>query len=76
MGEIESKISHVSGLATTSGFTAVVNKIPDVNSLVKKKKKKIIAQKVVNLKRKLLTIIMIDVLLRQNLISLQQNLLM
>ena len=75
MGEIESKISHVSGLVTTSRFTAVENRIPDVNSLVKKKKK-IIAQKVVNLKRKLLTIIMIDVLLLQNLISLQQNLLM
>ena len=71
MGEIESKISHVSGLAATSGFTAVENKIPDVNSLVKKKKKKkIIAQKGVNLKRKLLTIIMIDVLLLQNLIGL------
>ena len=32
MGEIESKISHVSGLVTTSRFTEVENKIPDVNS--------------------------------------------
>ena len=34
--EIEGKIPCISGLATNSELTAVENKIPDVNSLVKK----------------------------------------
>ena len=35
--EIEGKIHSISGLATSSGLTAVKNKIPDVSSLVKKR---------------------------------------
>ena len=35
--EIEGKIPSISGLATNSELIAVENKIPDVNSLVKKK---------------------------------------
>ena len=34
--EIESKITSITGLATNSLLTAVENKIPDVDSLVKK----------------------------------------
>ena len=34
--EIEGKIPSTSGLDTSSAFTAVENKIPDVSSLVKK----------------------------------------
>ena len=37
--EIESKISSISSLAANFALTAVVNKIPDVSSLVKKKRK-------------------------------------
>ena len=48
-------------------MTAVENKILDVISLVKKQ---IMMQKLVTLKRKLLIIIMINVLLLQNLIKL------
>ena len=40
--EIESKISSISSLAANFALTAVENKIPDVSSLVKKKKKKMI----------------------------------
>ena len=49
------------------------NKIPNISSLVKKKKKQIIAQKLVKLKRKLLIIIMTNILLLQNLIRLKQK---
>ena len=34
--EVEGKIPSISGLATSSAFTAVENKIPDTNNLVKK----------------------------------------
>ena len=34
VSEIESKISSISGLATTSALTAVKNKIPDISSSV------------------------------------------
>ena len=34
--EVEGKISSITGLATSSGLTAIENKIPDVTSLVKK----------------------------------------
>ena len=36
ISEIESKIPRISGLATNSALTAVVNKTPDVIKLVKK----------------------------------------
>ena len=65
--EIECKILSISGLATNSALTATVNKIPDVSSLVKKKKQ-IIIQTLVKLKRKLLLMIMRNILLPQNLL--------
>ena len=55
----------ISGLATNAALTAVENKIPDVSTLVKKK---IMAQKLVSLKKNLLIIIMTSILLLQNLI--------
>ena len=72
--EIESKIPSISGLATNAALIAVENEIPDVSSLVKKKQ--ILAQKLLKLKRNLLIIIMTNALLLQNLISLQQTFLM
>ena len=74
ISEIEGKIPSISGLATTSVLTVVENKIPDVISLVKKKQ--IIIQKLVKLKRNLLIIIMINISPLQNLIILQKNFLM
>ena len=35
--EIEGKITSISSLATRFALTAIKNKLPDVNSLVKKK---------------------------------------
>ena len=63
----------VSGLASTSAFTVVENKIPNVRSLVKKQ---IITQRLVKLKRNLLIIIMINILIPQNLIIQQQGFLL
>ena len=57
----------ISVLVTNAALTAVENIIPDVSGLVKK---------LVNLKRDLLIIIMTNILLHQNLISLQQKFLM
>ena len=65
--EIEGKIPSISGLVTNSALTAVENKIPSVSNLLKKKQ--IITQKLVNLKRKLLIMSMTNILLLQNLIS-------
>ena len=67
ISETESEIPSISGLATNSALNAVENKIRHVESLAKKKK--IIMQKLVKLNRKLLTIIMINTLLLQKLIS-------
>ena len=67
VSEIESKIPSITGFATSAALTSVENKIPDINQLIKKKKK-IMLQKLVNLKRKLLIIIMVNILLLQNLI--------
>ena len=64
--EVEGKIPSISGLATNSELTAVENKLPDVNGLIKKKL--IMTQKLVKLKRKLLIMTMINTLLLQNLI--------
>ena len=71
ISEIESKIPSITGLATNTALTAVEHKIPDVGSLVKKKQ--IITQKLVKLKKDLLIIIMTNVLLLQNLIRLQNK---
>ena len=64
--EIENKIQSVSGLAADAALTAVENKIPNVSNLVKKKK--IIIQKLMKLKRNLLIMNMINILLSQNLV--------
>ena len=64
--ELENKIPDVSSLATKTALTAVENKIPDASSLVKKKQ--IITQKLLKLKRNLLIIIMINILQLQSLI--------
>ena len=70
MTELENKIPNINGLATNSALNAIENKTPGVIFLVKKH---IMIQKLVKLKRNLLIIIMIDILLLQNLISLQQK---
>ena len=60
--EMENKISSIIGLSTNSPLTTV-----NVNNLVKKKQT--ITQKLVKLKRKLVIIIMTNVLLLQNSIN-------
>ena len=65
--ELEKKIPDVSNLATTNAVTAVKNKIPSTSSLVKKKKQ-IMAKKLVSLKKSLLITIMINMLLFRSLI--------
>ena len=62
---IEGKIPSITGLATNSELTAVENKIPDVSSLVKKKDYN---TKISDIEKKLLIIIMTNILLLQNLI--------
>ena len=64
--EIEGKIPSISGLATNAALTTVENKIPNINSLVKKKQ--IMTQKLLKLKRNLLITIMINILLFLSLI--------
>ena len=63
--ELENKIPDVSGLAIKTALTAGENNIPDVSSLVKKQ---IMTQKLLNLKRKLLIIIMTNILILQSFI--------
>ena len=63
--ELENKIPDVSSLATETALTAVENKIADVSSLVKKQT---ITQKLLKLKRNLLTVIMTNILQLQSLI--------
>ena len=65
INEIESKTPSTSASATTSVLPAVENKISDVGSLVKKQ---IMMQTLVKFKRKLLIMIIINILLLQNLI--------
>ena len=65
--EIEGKIPDISSLATKTALTAVENKIPGVSSLVKKTKQ-IMIQKLLELKKNLLIIIMINILQLQSLI--------
>ena len=63
---VRKKISDVSCLATKTALIAVENKIPSASSLVKKKQ--IMTQKLVSLKRKLLIMIMTSILLLHSLI--------
>ena len=65
--EIEGKILIITGLVTNSALAGVENKIPGVINLVKKKQ--IIIQKLVKLKRRLAILIIINTLLIQNLIT-------
>ena len=71
--EIESKIPSISSLATNSALTAVENKIPDISNLVKKTD---FDTKYQRLKKKLLIMILINILLLQNLINQQQKILL
>ena len=64
--ELDNKIPCISSLATKTALTAVENKIPSVSSLVKKKQ--IITQNLLKMKRNLLIIIMTSILLLQSLI--------
>ena len=70
INEVKGQIPKITNLATTSALTAVENKIPSVSNLVKKMT---ITQTLMKLKRKLLIIIMINILLLQNSISLLQK---
>ena len=63
--EIEGKVPSISGLATNTPLTAVEEKIPNVSSLVKEQ---IITQKLLEFKKNLLIMVMINILLIQNLI--------
>ena len=66
VSEIEGKIPSISGLVAISALNAVENKIPSFSNLVKKTDQ---TQRLVNLKKNLLVIIMINMLQFQNLIS-------
>ena len=70
--EVKGEIPSIFNLATTTALNAVENEIPNVNNLVKKT----ITQNVVKWKRKLLIMIMINILLLQNLMSEQQEILL
>ena len=62
--EDKGEIPNIRNLASTTVLTAVETKIPNVSNLVKK-----LTQEIMNLKRKLLIMIMMNILLLQNLIS-------
>ena len=66
--------TSITNLATTTALTAVENKIPNVNNLVKKTDYNTKINEIV--KKKLMIIIMISILLLQNLIGLQQEFLL
>ena len=61
--ELENKISDVSSLATKTALTAVENKIPRVSDLVKKQT---MTQKLLKWKKKLLIIIMTNIVNKYN----------
>ena len=63
--EIQGKVPSISGLATNTSLTAVEEKIPNVSNLVKEQ---IITQKLLEFKKNLLIMVMINILLIQNLI--------
>ena len=66
INEVKGEIPNVTNLASTTAVTAVENKIPNVSNFVKKLT---IAQRFMKLERKLLIIVMINVLLIKNLLS-------
>ena len=70
INEVKGEIPSITNLATTAALSTIENKIPNASNLVKKKKKKLtITQKLMKLKRKLLIMVMINILPLQNLIS-------
>ena len=75
INEVKGKKPSITNLATKTALNAVENKkIPSVSNLVQKKLT--ITQKFINLKIKLLTMIMIDILLLQSLIGYYQKILL
>ena len=73
--EVKGKKPSITNLATKTALHAVENKkIPSVSNLVQKKLT--ITQKFINLKIKLLTMIMINILLLQSLIGYYQKILL
>ena len=66
ISEVKGEIPSITNLATTTALTAFANKTPIVSNLVKKLT---ITQKLAKLKRKLMIMIMPNILLLQNLIS-------
>ena len=65
INESKGEIPSITNLATTATLTTIENKIPNFINLVKKLTK---TQKLMKLKRKLLIMIMANILLLQNLI--------
>ena len=75
INEVKGKKPSITNLATKTALNAVENKkIPSVSNLVQKKLT--ITQKFINLKIKLLTMIMINILLLQSLIGYYQKILL
>ena len=68
INEVKGEIPSITNIATTTAFIAVESKIPNVSNLVKKNYNTA-AQKLMKLKRRLLIIIMINMLLLQNLVT-------
>ena len=66
INEVKGEIPSITNLVTETALYAAENKIPSVSNLVKKLT---ITQKLIKLKTKLLTIIMIHRFLLQNLIK-------
>ena len=58
INEVKGKVPNITNLATTSAYTVVENKIPIVSNLVKK----IDYNALVNLKRKLMIMIITNIL--------------
>ena len=65
INEVKNKIPNFTNLTTTTALTTVENKIPNVRKVVRKLT---ITQKLMKLKKKLLIMILINILLLQNLI--------
>ena len=65
INEVKNKIPNFTNLTTTTALTTVENKIPNVRKLVRKLT---ITQKLMKLKKRLLIMILINILLLQNLI--------
>ena len=70
INQVKGEIPNITNLATKTALNTAENIIPRVSNLVKKKKLTI-TQKLIKLKRKLLTIIMMNISILQNLISQQ-----